>query len=131
MSGVEIRRIPLAPDAVEGVFERGACWVPVLDVPRRLGRCATAPRPSDELVLVRAGHRLVALRSERALVETQLDSSDLEERGTASPVSGPVDGTKLLASGVTLIQAPRALLTDAEAAELEVAVSLWGPADQA
>ncbi len=124
---VAVVALPRAPHVVEGVIDVGGALVPVLDVRRRFGLPARAPHHGDHLVLARAGHRLVALRCERATGIARVDPGQVEDARRAVPGADWVAGVVRLPDGLVLIHDLRTFLSLDEAAALDGALAGSGP----
>ena len=72
--------LPKAPPIVEGIIDVRGTVVPVLDIRTRFRLPAKPAAHTDHLIIAWAGHRLVALRADRALGLVQIDAGTVEIR---------------------------------------------------
>jgi len=114
--------LPKAPAVIEGIFDLRGIVVPVLDIRRRFGLSARAPRPADHLVVARSGMRQVALRADRVTGVVRLDAADIANPATIASRIGYVTSVAKLADGLALIHDLATFLTEAEAWELDDAL---------
>ena len=123
---VAVIKLPEAPPIVEGIVDVRGTLVPVLDVRTRFGLPQRAPHHGDHLILARAGDRLVALRSDRAVALVRLDPREVEDVRGAVPGSGHVTGVARLPSGLVLIHDLRTFLSLEEEGTLDGALAARG-----
>lgn len=115
--------LPGAPPVIEGVIDVRGEVVPVVNLGSRLGLETTPVRPSQALVLVWTGERLVALRVDRVEWIEPLDEDDVRkvERLTRGPVA--LAGIGRMSDGLVLLQDPEALLQQAEGEAIDAALA--------
>lgn len=120
---VALLPLPGAPPVVEGVVDLRGEIVPVLDLRARLGVAPAPVRPSQFLIFLWTGVRLVALRvDEVAWIET-LGTDDVAaaEQLTRGPMQ--LAGVARTAGGLVLLQDPEALLRQAESEAIDAALA--------
>ncbi len=125
---VALAPLPGGPDVIEGVIDVRGDIVPVIDLGVRLGIARRPVRPSQRLVLLWTGERVVALRVDRIEWIAALEEADIAtaERLTRGPLT--VAGIARTPDGLVLLQDPEALLRQAEAEALDVALAAQGTA---
>ncbi len=118
LRAVRLTPLPGAPSCIEGVVDVRGAVVPVLDLRARLDLPLRPLEPSDFLVIVRAGARLVALRADEVhdLVAIETDALDVLPNVVARGRS--VAGAARLPDGLVLIHDPARFLSEVEAATL-------------
>jgi purine-binding chemotaxis protein CheW len=116
---VAIVPLPRAPAVVEGFVNLRGAVVPVVDLRARLGLSPSPVSHTDHLVFAWAGRRLVALRVDRAQSLVKLAPGDVESQGQLPCGAEHLAGVAKLPDGLVLIHDLRALLTQAEALELD------------
>ncbi len=100
---VEINPLPGAPEVVIGIINVHSQIIPVIDIRKRLGLRARAPRLSDQLILAHTSRRGIALLADR--VEGLVDSSTpFVTAGRILPNLEPVAGVLAIDDGLVLIQ---------------------------
>lgn len=120
---VAITPLPGAPAAVAGAIDFHGTLVPVFDLRPRFGYPARALDPGEHFIITRAGMRVVALRTDRALGVAQLQAEQIERLG------GNVSGTRFVTrlakttEGLLLIHDPACFLSELENDVLEEALS--------
>ncbi|MGH7444628.1 MAG: chemotaxis protein CheW [Longimicrobiales bacterium] len=119
---VALTPLPGAPPVIEGVIDVRGAVVPVVNLGSRLGVETTPVRPSQALVLVWTGERLVALRVDRVEWIEPLDDDDVAsaERLTRGPLA--LAGVARTRDGLVLLQDPEALLQQAETEAIDAAL---------
>ena len=120
---VTISPLPKAPAIVEGVINVRGTVTAVLDIRGRFGHPAKPLAPGDHLVLAHAGDRDVAIRVDRAVELVALDSTDVEEATKSVPRAEYVAGVAKLPDGLVLIHDLATFLSEAEAMELDEALT--------
>lgn len=125
---VALTPLPGAPPVIEGVIDVRGEVVPVVNLGSRLGIETAAVRPSQVLVLVWTGERLVAIRVDRVEWIEPLDDDDVKavERLTRGPVA--LAGIGRMRDGLVLLQDPEALLQQAENEAIDAALAAQGTA---
>jgi purine-binding chemotaxis protein CheW len=92
---VAVAPVPGAPAFIRGVLNVHGTLVPVVDVRARLSGASRPARPQDQLVLARAGERLLALQVDRV--------QDVVEVADAGAEAGAwADAAPLAAGAVAL-----------------------------
>lgn len=130
--------LPGAPALVEGVLDVRGEVVPVIDPRVRLGLPPSPLRPSDHLVLARAGRRTVAVRVDQVLDLVQVPAETVTEAARLTPTAPLVAGVVRLAGaeaaapestavgseagGLVLLHDLNAFLSRAEDEALEAAL---------
>jgi len=112
-------RMPKAPQVIEGVLNFRGTAVPVLDIRARFRLPPRSVRPSDHLIIARAGPRLVAVRVDRVLDLVSVDAADIEDVAAITAHSDHVAGVVKLPGEIIFIHALATFLTAAEAADLD------------
>jgi purine-binding chemotaxis protein CheW len=103
---VEIIAVPGTPREVEGAIDYRGKIVPVLDMRRYLELEPRAPLPTDYLVILRVGDRLLAIRVDRALDVTLVDPLKNDESSAGQGDSSVVhvkDGTVIVLNLIPLV----------------------------
>ena len=100
---VEITPLPKAPEAVLGVVNIGGKIIPVADLRKRFGLPARELELSDQLIVVRASTRTVAMVADQ--VTGMVESSQAEIMGAEEILPGLdyIDGVIKMADGITFI----------------------------
>ncbi len=119
--------LPRAPSVVLGVLNVHGTLVPVLDVRSRFRLQPRALRHTDHILIVTAGPRTVALAVEAANAMVEIPASTIDAARTDS-YGEHVAGIVKLEDGTLVLYDLASFLTDAEAAELEMALSAEPPA---
>jgi purine-binding chemotaxis protein CheW len=83
--------VPGAPPFIRGVLNLHGTLVPVIDVGARLSGASRPPRPEHQLLLARAGDRLLALEVERV--------QDVVDVAAGAADAGVAEGATTLSSG--------------------------------
>jgi purine-binding chemotaxis protein CheW len=122
LRAVAIRPLPLAPAIVEGMFDLRGELVPVLDLRARLRLPPRALTPSQHLIVATACSRTVALRVDQALALERLDAVTSEQVSNLPRGLPQLAGVASTAQGLVLIHDLHAFLSEAEGAELELAL---------
>ena len=115
--------LPRAPAVVLGVLNVRGMLVPLLDVRSRFRLQPRALRHTDHILIVTAGPRTVALAVETAHAMVEIPASTIDAARTGSTYGEHVEGIVKLEDGTLVIYDLASFLSDAEAAELEVALS--------
>lgn len=118
-----IIRVPKAPPIIEGIINRRGAVTPVLDIRARFGFPQRALEPTDQLVIVRAGERIAALRVDRTIDLITIDRSEIQDTKDVLPTVSYIAGVAKLRDGLVLIYDLEAFLTQAEAEELDRALA--------
>lgn len=126
VAAVAVARLPSAPRIIEGVIDVRGRIVPVLDMRARFQHPPRELDPSEHFILARAGARVVALRADRAIDITRLESADIER--LESSVARPkfVAGVAKTADGVVLIHHVADFLSESESEALDRALDEGG-----
>lgn len=103
--------IPGAPPHVRGVLDLRGELIPVVDVAARLGAATRPPRPEDQLLIIEAAGRRVALEVERVLEIREVPADAVEPQPGWIAPSPLAAGAVRLADGVVVVHAPEAWLT--------------------
>lgn len=118
-----ISRLPKTPPVIEGVINLRGDITPVLDIRSRFGLPERAVEPADQLLIVRTGDRVAALRVDRTIDLVELDRNELQEAKDIHPHPAHVKGVAKLSDGLVIIYDLEAFLTQAETEELDQAVT--------
>lgn len=123
LRAVAITRLPGAPPAVDGIVDVRGDVMPVLNARIRFGLPSAPLAPDEHFVAVTAGSRTMLLRVDRVVDISAVAESSV--RQLEDLVAGPryVSGIATLADGLTLLHDPAAFLSEAEAADLDAALS--------
>jgi purine-binding chemotaxis protein CheW len=119
---VEISPLLSGPAFLEGVINLHGCIVPVLDLRERLGMTHVAVAPEQYLIAMQIGGRLMAVRVDDVEDIAEIDETSLNSASSLSPSLQGLRGIAPTASGTLVIYDADAFLTQAEAAEVDVAV---------
>jgi purine-binding chemotaxis protein CheW len=125
---VRLTPLPRAPSIVEGLFNLRGELIPVLDMRRRFRLPARRLLPSDHFIITHAGPRVMALRVDRAEGMQSLEPGTLDTTPRELPGVGYVAGVVKLPDGLVLLHDLRTFLSEAEALELEDALTSEGSA---
>jgi purine-binding chemotaxis protein CheW len=106
LRAVAVDPVPRGPPFMEGVINVRGTVVPVLDLRQWLGLPGRPIVPSDHFVVVALNDRLAAIRVDRALDLTKL------ETGTLEPGTDPRTRVVKLADGLLVVPDLTDLLTD-------------------
>jgi purine-binding chemotaxis protein CheW len=79
--------VPHPVDGIEGVIDLHGHIVPVIDLRRRLGLTAKAPRATEHLIIVQIDARLVAIRVDRVIDVRRIEPEMV--RAMPDAVDGP------------------------------------------
>ena len=120
---VRIVPLPKAPSVVEGVIDVRGTVVPVFDIRGRFRMPAKEVEPEDYLVIAVAGGRLVALRVDRALDLIEIEEREIEDPRRMVHGTDYVAGVARLEGGLVLIHDLDTFLSEAEATELDAAIT--------
>jgi purine-binding chemotaxis protein CheW len=123
---VRLTPLPRAPAVVEGLLDLRGELLPVLDLRRRFRLPARRLSPSDHLIVAQAGPRNLALRVDRAEGLLALEPGQLDASPRELPGVGYVAGALKLTDGLVLLHDLRTFLSEAEALELEEALTKEG-----
>lgn len=123
LRAVAITHLPGAPPAVDGLVDVRGEIMPVLNARARFGVSAQALTPDEHFVAVTAATRTMLLRVDRVVDIAVLEDASI--RALDDVVAGPryVSGIAAIPGGLALLHDPRAFLSEAESAELEVALN--------
>ncbi|WNG21376.1 chemotaxis protein CheW [Cystobacter fuscus] len=125
---VRLTPLPRAPSVVEGLFNLRGELIPVLDMRRRFRLPARRLLPSDHFIITQTGPRVMALRVDRAEGMQPLEPHALDTTPRELPGVGYVAGVVKLPDGLVLLHDLRTFLSEAEALELEDALTHEGAA---
>jgi purine-binding chemotaxis protein CheW len=123
---VRLTPLPRAPAVVEGLLDLRGELLPVLDLRRRFRLPARRLSPSDHLIVAQTGPRNLALRVDRAEGLLALEPGQLDASPRELPGVGYVAGALKLTDGLVLLHDLRTFLSEAEALELEEALTKEG-----
>lgn len=130
LRAVAVTRLPGAPPVVEGIVNVRGAVVPVLDLRARFGLPRRDLRPSDHLLLARAGDRDVLVRADRALDVRDVADAEISSLRSVVPRAPHVAGVLRLEDGLVLLHDLAAFLAEAEAAALDAALGARGGPDE-
>lgn len=119
---VAITPLARAPEAVEGIISVRGEVVPVFGLRTRFGLAPVPVRPTEHLLIARAGNRKVAFRVDRILGLREVSPEELREIRSLVQVAGGVAGVAALAEGLVVIAALETFLSAAEEAALDEAL---------
>ncbi len=114
--------LPGAPPVVLGVIQLHGEVVPVFDVRSRFGKPSREAIPSDQLIIAKVRKRLVALGVDRVSGITDIPEGQLDDGRHLPRDLHSVAGVASLPSGLVLIHELGAFLSQAEEAQLDVAL---------
>jgi purine-binding chemotaxis protein CheW len=120
---VAVSPLPRAPAVVDGIINVRGRLAPVLDLRRRFGLPDKAVDPGEHFVLARCHDRLVTLRADRVLGLERVSRADLDEPRTATARAEHLAGVVKLPDGLVLVYDLPSFLSEAEARELDRAVT--------
>lgn len=120
---VAVAPLPPAPDVVEGVIDRRGTIVPVLDVRSRFGLPTRAPRPDQQLIVGRAGDRMVAMRVDATLGVRVMSADEVDTAAIDLPGVRHVAGVTRDDDGIVVVHDLPAFLSWEEADQLDEALS--------
>ncbi|WP_338863113.1 chemotaxis protein CheW [Myxococcus stipitatus] len=115
--------LPRAPVIIEGLFNLHGRLLPVLDLRRRFRHPPRPLSPSDHFIVAQAGPRRVALRVDRAEGMHVLAPGEWDTSPRELPGVGYVAGAAKLEDGLVLVHDLREFLSEAEALELDAALT--------
>jgi len=118
---VAITALPRAPAIVEGAINYRGSVTPVLDLRQRFGLPSQALHPDQHFIVAQAGHRLLALRVDRA-TDLVTVKTDAIEPADVVPGAGYVAGIARLPDGLLVIHDLPAVLALDEAEQLDRAL---------
>ena len=118
--------LPKAPRIVEGVINVRGTVFSVLDIRKRFNIPAKPVDPSDLIILAHVGNRPVALRADRVSGLLILKAGEVEDAKSIESAGEFVAGIAKLPDGLMLIHNLKSFLLQAEAQELEQALSSSG-----
>lgn len=118
-----ITPLPKAPWIVEGIVNIRGRAIPVLDIRRRFRLPEKAPYPTDHLIVAEVGSRLIGLRVDAVLGIQHVDPRDIEDAITIAPGVEYLTGVAKLPDGLVLIHDLRSFLAEAEARDIDAALS--------
>jgi len=120
---VAIRPLPAPPAITLGIIDVRGEIMPVLDLRLRLGFASKPLALEDHFVIGNAGRRRVALHVDRALELAQLAVLSPEATSNLPRGLAHVAGVAATDAGLVLIHDLGALLSQAEAQQLEAALA--------
>ncbi len=123
LRAVTLTPLPRAPAIVEGVINVRGVLVPVLDIRARFCLPPKPPEPTDHLIVVQTGGRLVALRVDRALELARIEPASVERAEAVVPGAAYVAYVAKFPDGLVLVHDLNTFLSHAEAAALTEALS--------
>ncbi|AGC48831.1 putative chemotaxis protein, CheW [Myxococcus stipitatus DSM 14675] len=115
--------LPRAPDVIEGLLNLHGRLLPVLDLRRRFRHPPRPLSPSDHFIVAQAGPRRIALRVDRAEGLRVLAPGEWDTSPRELPGVGYVSGVAKLEDGLVLVHDLRGFLSEAEALELDSALT--------
>jgi purine-binding chemotaxis protein CheW len=119
---VAIAPLPKAPPIVEGVINLRGTLVPVLDLRQRFGLPSVPVAPEQHLVIARTGHRVVALRVDRALGFVDVEERAIVPPERVAPGAEHVAGIAKLPDGLLVIHDLDRFLSLEEARQVDAAI---------
>jgi purine-binding chemotaxis protein CheW len=122
LRAVALAPLPGAPPHVEGVLNARGELLAVFDLRARFGLPTRAIEPSDHLVVVRVGERVVALRVDEADELIEVEDQQLVPPASLSPSFRRVAGVAALPDGAVVIHDLSAFLSETEAETLDDAL---------
>jgi purine-binding chemotaxis protein CheW len=117
-----ITPLPKAPRVIEGIINLRGKVIPVLDIRRRFRLPEKAPYPTDYLIVVEVGPRLIGLRVDAICEIQQVDSQDIQSAEGITSGAEYLAGVVKLADGLVLIHDLESFLAEAEARDLDEAL---------
>lgn len=121
---VAIAAFPRAPAIVAGLIDLQGELVPAIDLRKRFGLPARAPRPSDQLLIARSARRRLALAVDAVGSVLTLPANDLAAPDTLVPGLEYVRGiVQLPAEGIVFVHDLDACLSLDEERALATALS--------
>ena len=124
---VALARIPGSPVLVEGIANVRGKLVPVLDARRRFGHTARGTTLSDQLIIVDAGTRDLALHVDDVVGVTDISDDAIVDPGSLVKRSPFIGGLAAVQDGTLLIHDPKTFLDESESAALEAALTAGAP----
>ncbi|HMI85136.1 MAG TPA: chemotaxis protein CheW [Polyangiaceae bacterium] len=119
---VAIAPLPAAPRIVAGVINVRGRIVPVFDLRVRFGLPSPPVELTDHFIVTRARHRVVAIRTDRAMKLVTVARDDVMEAERIVSGTRYISGIARIADGVILIHDVDAFLSEAESATLDQAL---------
>lgn len=120
---VAITPLARAPAAVEGVINVRGEVVPVFGLRTRFGFAPAPVRPTDHLLIARAGDRKAAFRVDQILGLREVSPDELQEIQSLVQVGGGIAGVAKLAQGLVVIAALETFLSATEEDALDKALA--------
>lgn len=120
---VAVTPLPKAPPIVEGVINVRGTVVPVLDIRHRLTLPAQPVALDQHFIVAHAGHRLVALRVDRALDLVSVPEESIETAARLVPGVEYVAGIAKLPDGLIVIHDLQRFLSLEEAEQVDAATA--------
>ena len=122
LRAVALAPLPGAPPHVEGVLNARGELLAVFDLRARFGLPTRSIEPTDHLVVVQVGERVVALRVDDADELIDVDDQQLVQPAALSPALRRVAGVAALPDGAVVIHDLSAFLSETEADALDDAL---------
>ena len=122
LRAVAIVPLPNAPLVVSGIINLRGRVIPVFDLRIRFGAPHRPVHVDEHFIVLSAGERTVALRTDRAVGLIKVEEAHVALPGSVVRTSAFVAGLASLPDGVVLISDALSFLTEAESAELDEAL---------
>jgi purine-binding chemotaxis protein CheW len=122
-----VAALPGGPDLVDGVINVHGLLMPVVDLRPRFGLARSELSAREHFIIVSTSRRHVAVRADRASELAVVRARDLDDARTAIPDVDRVAGVAKLPDGLVVILDLETLLSGAEAAALDRALSPTHP----
>ena len=126
---VAVRPLPASPEVVEGVIDLRGEFMPVVVIRVRFGLAPRAESPDQQLAIVRAGARVVAVRVDATLGVRNVELDDLDTTALDVPGVHHLVGVGRDEEGIVLVHDLAALLSWREEEELDDALRHNGLGD--
>ena len=123
LRAVAITPLPNGPRIVAGVINLRGLIVPVFDLRIRFGMPSPPLEPSDHFIVARARHRIVAIRTDRAIHLTTVAGEDVMAAERIVSGTRHISGIAQVKGDIVLIHDLHGFLSEAEGATLDRAMS--------
>ena len=127
---VAVEPLPGAPPVVVGAINVRGAIVAVVDLRVLFGRRPPAVRPSEYFLLARAGERTVAVRADGAPEIVAIDDLAVTPIDELAAGVEPIAGAARTADGLIVVFDLDALLSEAEAQDLDRLLERMGAGDE-